>query len=176
MIRVQLIHVMGVSGSGKTTTAKRIADRLGVPHIEMDAINWQPGWQMLPTDQLRTRVAEVVAGDSWVIDGNYREARDLVWGRAQMVVFLDLPLITVLRRLLGRTVRRAAQRETLWAGNRENLRTAFLSRDSLILYALRTRKVRRREFEAGIQNPAFQAIEFRRLRSQPEIEAFFSAL
>lgn len=142
----------------------------------MDAINWQPGWLMLPTDELRARIAQVVAGDAWVIDGNYKEVRDLVWGRSQIVVFLDLPLVVTLWRLMQRTIRRAVQREVLWSGNRENLTTAFFSRDSLFLYALRTRKQRRREFEAGRITPAYRHLQFHRLSTQAEVDALLKSL
>ncbi|MDX1649805.1 MAG: toxin, partial [Myxococcota bacterium] len=86
-------------------------------------------------------------------DGNYRVVRDLVWARATAVVWLDYALPVVMGRVLARTLRRGWRRETLWAGNRESLRKAFLSRESILWWALSTWRDRRRRygalFEAG---------------------------
>jgi adenylate kinase family enzyme len=175
-MKVQRIHVMGISGSGKTTVAGRIAARLGVPQVELDAIHWQPNWAMLKTEEFRVRVAEALEGDTWVVDGNYNKVRDLVWERAQQVLFLDLPLGLTIGRLLSRTIMRSLRKERLWAGNRENLWTAFLSRDSVIYYALRSRKRRQREFESAQNDPAYGHMHFQRLSSPAEIEAFIESL
>jgi adenylate kinase family enzyme len=175
-MKVQRIHVMGVSGSGKTTVAGRIAARLGVPQVELDAIHWQPNWTMLATAEFRVRVAEALEGDAWVVDGNYNKVRDLVWERAQQVIFLDLPLGLTIARLLNRTIRRSLRRERLWAGNRESLWTAFLSRDSVIYYALRSRRRRQKEFESAQNDPGYRHMHFKRLSSPAEIEAFIESL
>src|SRR5665213_2441112 len=79
---VTRIAVHGASGSGKTTLAAALATRLGVARTELDGLYHQPGWTQLPTDEFRSAVAEVVDGPGWVVDGNYRQVRDLVWARA----------------------------------------------------------------------------------------------
>ena len=73
------IVVIGSSCSGKTTLAKKIADELGIQHIELDAIHWMPNWVPRPPEELRTLTAAAVAQDRWVVDGNYRVVRDIVW-------------------------------------------------------------------------------------------------
>jgi len=120
-----------------------------VPFVELDALAWGPNWQLVPVDVFKGRVARAVEGDTWVIDGNYagRGARDLVWPRADTVIWLDPPLTVILARLFARAVRRSRTGEELWpgTGNRETLRNQFLSRDSLFLWALKTHRRRRRE-------------------------------
>ena len=118
----------------------------GVPHIELDALHWEPNWTEAPPNVLRERVSAAIAGDGWVVDGNYAMLRDLLWARAEAVVWLDLPLRTVLWRYVGRTFRRLARREELWSGNREHLSTHLLSRDSLLWWILTTYRRRRREY------------------------------
>jgi len=118
---VDRIAVHGASGSGKSTLARTLSARLGLPRTELDALFHQPGWTELATDEFRDRVATVAAGERWVVEGNYRQVRDLVWARAELVVVLDLPRWTVMRRLLGRTLRRGVLRRELWNGNRESL-------------------------------------------------------
>ncbi len=85
---------------------------------------------------------------AWVADGGYHgKLGDLVLERAELVVWLDPPLPTVLRRLGARTVRRVRSGEELWGGNRETWRGAFLSRDSLFVWALTTHRPRRARYE-----------------------------
>jgi adenylate kinase family enzyme len=71
------VSVVGAPGSGKTTIGRRLAARLDVPFIELDAIYHQPGWTELPRDEFRARVSELAAVDGWVVDGNYSVVQDL---------------------------------------------------------------------------------------------------
>ena len=90
--------VIGIGGSGKTTLAKQLAAHYGLRHIELDALYWLPNWQIREVDDFRALVAQAVAHDQWVTDGNYRVVRDLVWGRATTVIWLNYPLWTVMWR------------------------------------------------------------------------------
>ncbi|ROO53057.1 hypothetical protein EDC02_8015 [Micromonospora sp. Llam0] len=110
------MSVMGVPGSGKSTLAAELAVRLGVPHIELDALFHQQDWQPTPEPEFRERVAAAVSGDGWVVDGNYSTVRDLIWWRADTVIWFDLPRRQVMEQIVRRTVRRAARRVELWTG------------------------------------------------------------
>ncbi|MGI9005159.1 MAG: hypothetical protein ACR2FU_02995 [Streptosporangiaceae bacterium] len=77
---MQRISVVGNSGSGKTTLARRPATALGVPHLELDPVFHQIGWQPLETGEFRRLVSEFTAGPGWVVDGNYSKGQDIVWG------------------------------------------------------------------------------------------------
>ena len=97
--------------------------------LELDGVFHQPGWTELPMKEFRRRVSEFVTeSDGWVVDGNYSTVRDLVWGRADTVVWFDLPRYEVMRRLSWRTARRGVLRMELWNGNRETLRKLLQSR------------------------------------------------
>ena len=95
---------MGNSGSGKSTLARVLAQRLSVTYVELDAIHHQPGWRPLPTADFRARVDALTAADRWVVDGNYSAVRDLVWERADTVVWLDPPRRTVMRQVIWRSL------------------------------------------------------------------------
>ncbi len=123
--QVQRISVVGNSGSGKTTLAASLAAALDVPHLELDAIYHLPGWQPLAGGGVPGPVADFITGDAWVVDGNYSKVRDLVWRRADTVVWLDPPRPAVMRQLMGRTLSRMARRTELWNGNRESCMNLF---------------------------------------------------
>jgi adenylate kinase family enzyme len=160
------VNVVGTSAAGKSALAAALAGVLEVPHVELDALHWEPGWTEAPDAVLRERVRGAIAGDGWVVDGNYAGVRDLVWARAEAVVWLDLPLRTILWRYLVRTVRRVGRREELWAGNRERLGMHLFSRDSLLLWILTTYRRRRREYPALLAaRPDLVAIRLRSARA-----------
>lgn len=159
------IVVVGTTGVGKTSLAKRLARHLGFPHIELDALNWGPGWVAVPLETFRARVAQALAGQSWVVDGDYGRVRDLVWSRADTVIWLDYALPVILGRLFWRTLKRILTREELWGGNRETFRGEFLSRESLFLWALRTYGRRKREYPALFRRPEYAHLTLIHLRS-----------
>ena len=130
---MQRVSVIGVTGSGKTRFAASLASRLHVPHVELDALHWEPNWTMVELDIFRGRVASQVSADGWVIDGNYAKVRDLVWGRADTVVWLDYSFALTFARLLRRTLARIRSGEELWNGNRERFAEQFFSRESLLI-------------------------------------------
>jgi len=150
------IAIIGTTGSGKSWLASRLAARLGLPVVELDALFWAAGWRGVPLELFRHRVEAALSGEGWICAGNYGQVRDLVWGGADTIVWLDLPRPTVLRQLFVRTVRRAWSGEDLWnTGNRESFRGALLSRQSILLYAWRTHEANRARFERDL--PLFGA-------------------
>jgi adenylate kinase family enzyme len=150
---MQRIVVIGTTGSGKSTLAAQLAAILHCPFVEPDALFWGPQWTPVPRETFRQQVSEALAGDAWTVGGNYSVARDLIWARADTLVWLDYPLPLVLWRLGQRTLRRIVTQEALWGGNVETWRGQFASRDSLFLFALKTHYRRRRELPALLAQP-----------------------
>ncbi|HEY8825129.1 MAG TPA: hypothetical protein VIP07_09615 [Candidatus Limnocylindria bacterium] len=130
-------------------------------------------------DLFKERVAGAVEGDAWVIDGNYggRGARDLVWPRADTVIWLDPPLRVIFARLFERAVRRIRSREELWpgTGNRETFRNQFLSRESLFWWALKTYRRRRRELPLILARPEYAHLRAHRFRRPEEARAWLES-
>lgn len=170
------IAVVGTTGSGKTILARHLARRLRIPHVELDALYWGPAWSETPAPLFRERVAQALETDAWVVDGNYSKVRDLVWSRADAVVWLDYALPVVMWRLIARTLGRAATGEELWAGNRERLATALLSRESLFLWALKTYRRHRRDYPSVLGRREFARLSLVRLRSPRATRAWLSRL
>jgi hypothetical protein len=171
------IAVVGVSGSGKTTLARQLAARLGLAHVELDGLYWEPGWTPAQRAVFRERAARVFQGDAWVVDGNHPEVRDIIWSRADMAVWLDYSLPLVMWRLARRTFRRCATHEELWNGNQErSLRAHFFSRKSIFLWALRTYELRRREYPVLFSAPEYAHVRPVHLRTPSATQAWLESL
>jgi adenylate kinase family enzyme len=173
---MQRVWVVGNSGSGKTTVARRIAAALGVEPVELDAIFHQPGWTELPREEFRRRVGDRASGPRWVIDGNYLAVADLVWARADTLVWIDLPRWRVMRQLAKRTLSRGVRRTELWNGNRETL-SNFVRLDrekSILVWAWSQHEVYRRRYLQLLEEdrPDLRVV---RLRSPQEVAAFAPA-
>lgn len=171
----QRISVVGTSGSGKTTLARQLSQCLAIPHVELDALHWGPNWTEVPLALERRRLEQALAGDRWVVDGNCSREHDLIWSRADTVVWLDYQLSVVLRRLLGRTLRRVTTQEELWSGNRETLKQA-LSRDSILLWVLRTYPKRRKEYPVLLSRPEYTHLKVVHLRSPNTTRTWLESL
>lgn len=172
---MQRVVVVGTTGAGKTTFARRLAGRLDCPHFDLDELFWGPAWTPVAREVFRARVSVALAGERWTVGGNYSAARDLVWARADTLVWLDYPLPLVLGRLLRRTLRRIVTREVLWAGNRETWRAQFFSRESLFLWALSSHPKQRREYPQALAQSEYAHLRWTRLRSPREAQAWLQA-
>lgn len=162
---MQRIVVIGTTGAGKSTLAAMLAARLDLPLIELDALYWGPQWTPVGRDVFRARVAAAATGVRWVAAGNYGAVRDLLWPRADTLVWLDYPLALNFWRLTRRSLRRILTREELWAGNRETFRAQFLSWDSLYIWAARSHARRRRDFAVLLADLAYAHLATVRLVS-----------
>ncbi|MCW2862885.1 MAG: adenylate kinase [Actinoallomurus sp.] len=121
MTRPRRVLVAGISGAGKTTLARKLSARWELPRHELDALNHGPGW--VPRPEFESDVRRFAAQDRWVTEDQYHGVLgDLLWEHADTVIWLDLPLRTIMWRVVRRSVSRAVTRRELWNGNRENWR------------------------------------------------------
>jgi adenylate kinase family enzyme len=170
------IAIVGNSGAGKTTLARTLAQRLALSHVELDALYHERGWTPATLENFRERAAAATAVDAWVLDGNYSQVRDIVWGQADTLIWLDYPLPFMLARLARRTFRRLRTREELWNGNREEWRNHFFSKDSLFLWTIKVHRRRRREYPQHLQQPEHAHLNVLRFRTANETQRWLDAL
>ena len=175
------VVVVGTTGSGKTTVAQRLSRALSASHIELDVLNYHP--QGFPLDvrdvpEFRRRVARALdEAEGWVVDGNYvSTVRDLIWPKATALVWLDYPLWSVCRRLLGRTLARIRSGELLASGQRETVRHAFFNRKSLLLQALGEHGRRRRTYPNALARQGSSGAKVFRLRSPRHTEHWLESV
>jgi adenylate kinase family enzyme len=171
--RPRRVLVAGVSGVGKTTFARRIAEALGLPHTELDGLYHGPNWT--PRTSFEADVAALAASPAWVTEWQYSTARPVLAENADLLVWLDLPFRVTLARVIRRTVRRARSGETLWNGNVEpGIVHAFTAPEGIVVWAIRTRRKYRREVPA--LEPLHPRLHIVRVRSQREADEWLGRL
>ena len=164
------IWIVGPCGAGKSTIGQALGDLLDVPYAAIDDLHWLPDWVERPRDDTQALVEQVAEEDAWVIDGNYTEIRRELMHRADLLLWLDLPLRVTLPRLLSRTFARSLKRLSCCNGNQESLHRAFLDRESILLWALTSDARRRGQLEEDCRH-----VRYVRLRTQAEIDAWLEA-
>ena len=157
-------------------SAKLLAERLGFRCIELDALFWKPDWGQTPDDEFLPAVDDATRGDQWVLDGNYSRTRAIVWPRADTVIWLDYSFPRVFWQLLRRTIRRSVTREVLWDGCCERFRKSVFSKDSILLWCLKTYWRRRRNYPRIFQRPEHKHVTVLRFSSPQEFDRWMSAL
>jgi len=170
--------VIGTTSSGKSTLARRMSERLGLDFIELDAIHWQANWTPISLEGFRERVETGTNSPSWVVAGNYHVVRDLIWPRAEAVVWLDYSFPVVFWRLLARTIRRGWTKEELWNGNREKFwwHLKLWSDESLFYWLFKTYWRRKRETPILLSFPEHEHLHLIHLRSPREADEWLASL
>lgn len=172
--------MVGSPGSGKSTAARAISAALGIPHLELDSVFHQPGWRELPVSEFQHAVRMFTEQDAWVVDGNYTRQgiTDIVWARADTIVWLDLPCSQTMRHVGARTFQRIARREPLWNDNRErwvNVVDPRPERNLLLWTWTRYNRVKH-QYRDRLEDPQWSELEHVRLTSSREVDAFLNAM
>lgn len=149
-----------------------------MPRLELDSIFHLPGWQELAPEEFRRKISEFVASETWVVDGNYSVVQDLVWQRADTVIWIDLPRHVVMRQLVPRTLGRLVRRTELWNGNREPWSNAWSvdPQRSILAWAWTEHDTYRQRYAAAMADPAFAHLRFRVLHNGREIDELLAEI
>lgn len=170
--------VIGTTSSGKSTLAERLAEKLKLDFIELDALHWEPNWVEAPLEVFRSRVELATQAQGWVVAGNYHVVRDLVWKRAEAIIWLDYSFPLVFWRLTLRTIRRAIQQEELWNGNRERFwwHLKLWSDESLFHWLFKTYWRRKHEYPTLFTMPEYSHLQIIRFQSVNDTQNWLTTL
>lgn len=170
------IVVIGTSCAGKTTLASKLSKQLDIPHIELDELHWLPEWQPRERNDFRERVTQAVTPNSWVMDGNYSDVRDIAWSRATHILWLNYSFPLVVWRSLQRTTRRVFLRERLFSNNVETFRKAFLSKHSILWWVLKTHYPRKQRYQSLFQALPYPHLKILEFQTPKETERWCQSL
>jgi adenylate kinase family enzyme len=167
------IAIAAAPGAGKTTLARALAPLIGAAAVELDDLAHGPNWTIRPS--FAGDVEAFTAGERWVTEWQYDEARPVVAARADTLVWLDLPTRVILGRLLRRIVRSRRAREVLWAGNVEPpLWTVLIEPNHMLRWGYRSIALVRGQVRAAeVEHPHLRIV---RLRSQAEVDEFVARM
>jgi adenylate kinase family enzyme len=157
------VAVIGTSCSGKSTLAAAMAALLRSTHVELDRLFWLPQWQQADTEVFKQRVEQAVAGERWIVDGNYSSVQPLILERATAVIWLDYGFPRIFARALRRTVKRVVTREELFNRNRESFRDSFLSKDSILLWVAKSHPVLKKKYSLLFADAGNHGVTYVRL-------------
>ncbi|MBA4379828.1 MAG: adenylate kinase [Anaerolinea sp.] len=172
------IVVVGATGCGKSALAEKLAQKLGLDFIELDALYWKPDWVNSSEEEFRARVEAATRAPGWALAGNYGVTRDIIWPRAEAVVWLDYPFLLIFGRLWARTWRRWWTKELLWGTNYERLLPQFKlwSKDSLINWLFQTYWRRKRQLPQLFASPEYSHLKVFHFEQPKETKSWFNSL
>jgi adenylate kinase family enzyme len=172
------IVIIGTTSTGKSTLAEQIAQRLDLRCIDLDALHWEPEWHPAPLEVFRARVTEATSSGRWVVAGNYSSVRDLLWGSAEVIIWLDYSLPLIFGRLWKRTWRRWWHNELLWGTNRESMWKHFQlwSEESLFHWLFKTYWRRKREFPQLLAQPEYGHLKVFQFKSPEETDQWLPGI
>jgi len=143
---MQRIAVIGVSCSGKTTLAASLSGILKSKLIDLDEIHWQPGWVSTPAHELLPKVKSALDCPAWIVSGNYSCLQDIIFNQADTIIWLDYSPFVVAKRALTRTFKRTLFKQACCNGNYETIRQSFFSKNSILLWVLKTYRLRKVQY------------------------------
>jgi adenylate kinase family enzyme len=174
----QRIVIIGSTSSGKSTLAEQLAKRFDLNFIDLDALHWEPNWTEAPLEVFRERVSSAIQTQAWAVAGNYHTVRDLIWPRAEAVIWLDYSLPRIFWQLTRRTFTRWWKNELLWGTNYENLWMHFKlwSDESLYHWLFKTYWRRKLEYPEVLALPEHQHLTLMRFQNPKETDAWLKQL
>ncbi|MGP5516510.1 AAA family ATPase [Psychrobacter alimentarius] len=172
------INVVGTSGSGKSTFSRMLAKKLDYPYLEMDAMFWRANWQESNDEEFFAKLQQYLSQDTWVLDGNYHRTVDIKWADVDHVIWIDYPFSRTIYQAIKRAFIRSITKTELWdkTGNVETFRKSFFSRDSIIIWTLKTYKRNHIRYMEMLNDPKYNHIEFVRLTSPKMAKKFIDEL
>lgn len=171
------VVIIGSTGSGKTTLAKKLSAQFGLAFTDLDDLNHLPGWKTRLAEEFRRLTDIATSQEKWVVAGNYSRLHDLTWGRADTVIWLDYSFWTIARQLALRSFRRAATGEPVCNGNTETWRKLLFSKESIFLWFLKSFPEKKKKYTPVFSNPAaYPALSLVWLKSPQQTEQWLRSL
>lgn len=173
-VTMRRINVVGTSGSGKSTFSKHLAGKLSCPYYEMDSLFWKANWQESTDEEFFEALSQVTSNEHWVLDGNYNRTVPIKWHKVDTVIWIDYSLGRTLYQAVKRAVYRIISQKELWpnTGNKESLKKVLASKDSILLWTLKTYHTNKIRYQNIMTDEQYSHIQFVRITSPKEAKQF----
>lgn len=170
------INIVGTTATGKSTFGRKLAAKMGIPFLEMDAIFWRPNWQEPSDEEFFPKLENALAAHSWVLDGNYTRTIPIKWKHIDTVIWLDYSFKTTITQSVLRAFKRAYSKTELWpeTGNYETFGKMF-SKQSIIWWCIKNYSKNKKKYKRIMENPTYSHIKFVRLTSHEEAQAYIDS-
>lgn len=141
------ILVCGESCSGKSTFGSVLSSKLKINSYDLDEIHWLPDWNVNPSNMFNKKINQIIKKEEWIVSGNYFKRQNTIIQNCDTVIYLKIGFWTRFYRALARGISRSIRNIPVCNGNYETLKQTFLSKDSLLLYIIKTNKLVDKEIE-----------------------------
>ncbi|MCB1110910.1 MAG: adenylate kinase [Chlamydiia bacterium] len=145
------VVIIGTCGSGKTTLGRHLAQNLDYPMTDLDDLYWLPNWVRRPPEEFAALIEKATLPEEWILCGNQSRFRHLIWPKADTIIWLDLPLHTLLWRTWRRALHNIKTNATFCNGNYESY-TRLFSRHSILVWVLKTYHRHRRDYKQEMKS------------------------
>ena len=170
------IQIVGSIGSGKTSLGKKLSKKMGIPHFELDTLFWLPGWKIRPFDEIFELAYVQADKPAWIICGNFSFLKHVTLDEADTIVWLDYPFWVCFWQTLKRAISNIVKQKKCCNGNQETFGRLFFSKNSILLWMIRTFKRRNKRYAFLIKDPMYKDKTFVRLQSHKETAQWFKSI
>ena len=144
----------------------------------MDSLFWGPNWYSSSDEEFFPKLRNALNKDSWILDGNYTRTIPIKWENVELVIWLDYSFARTLFQAIKRALKRSITKEELWAGtgNHESFTKSIFSRDSIILWTIKTYRKVKFKYQRLMKDPEYSNIKFIQLKSPSETKKFLGRI
>lgn len=173
---IKKINIVGTSGSGKSTLGKILAKEMDAKFVGLDELHWLPNWKGRSDEELFRLLEKELDCEKWVLDGNYQRTAFIKWADVDLVIWLDLPRWLNFYQAISRAIKRILSAQEIWpgTGNRETFWRTFFSKDSILLWTLRSYSNNKRRYHSIMKDPHYSHLRFMRICTRKELNEFIA--
>ena len=101
---MERVIIIGCGGAGKSTLARKLGEKTGLPVVHLDKLFWRPGWVQVSQEEFDQLHRRELAKDRWIMDGNFNRTMEERVARCDTIIYLDFSRVVCLLGVLKRVL------------------------------------------------------------------------